>query len=61
MNSRYFLRWTESRRVTRAMKRHKSQMVWFRYLYVAFSRYMVINTLRKINLADIELELEVDD
>ncbi|XP_034828008.1 N-acetylglucosaminyl-phosphatidylinositol de-N-acetylase [Maniola hyperantus] len=60
-SKRYFLRWTESRRVTRAMKRHRSQMVWFRYLYVIFSRYMVINTLRKINLADIELELEVDD
>ncbi|XP_013167538.1 PREDICTED: N-acetylglucosaminyl-phosphatidylinositol de-N-acetylase-like [Papilio xuthus] len=60
-SKRYFLRWTESRRVTRAMKQHRSQMVWFRYLYVIFSRYMVINTLRKINLADIELELEVDD
>ncbi|XP_028157689.1 N-acetylglucosaminyl-phosphatidylinositol de-N-acetylase [Ostrinia nubilalis] len=60
-SKRYFLRWTESRRVVRAMKRHRSQMVWFRYLYVAFSRYMVINTLRRISLADIELELEVDD
>ncbi|CAK1541661.1 unnamed protein product [Leptosia nina] len=60
-SKRYFLRWTESRRVLRAMKRHQSQMVWFRYLYVIFSRYMVINTLRKISLADIELELEVDD
>ncbi|CAH0713708.1 unnamed protein product, partial [Brenthis ino] len=60
-SKRYFLRWTESRRVTRAMKQHKSQMVWFRYLYIMFSRYMIINTLRKINLADIELELEVDD
>ncbi|XP_072934381.1 N-acetylglucosaminyl-phosphatidylinositol de-N-acetylase [Epargyreus clarus] len=60
-SKRYFLRWTESRRVARGMKRHKSQMVWFRHLYVMFSRYIVINTLRKINLADIELELEVDD
>ncbi|XP_041972351.1 N-acetylglucosaminyl-phosphatidylinositol de-N-acetylase [Aricia agestis] len=60
-SKRYFLRWTESRRVVRAMKHHKSQMVWFRYLYVMFSRYMVINTLRRISLADIELELEVDD
>lgn len=58
---RYFLRWTESRRVVRAMKKHNSQMVWFRYLYVMFSRYMVINTLRRISLVDIELELEVDD
>ncbi|XP_061722344.1 N-acetylglucosaminyl-phosphatidylinositol de-N-acetylase [Cydia pomonella] len=60
-SKRYFLRWTESRRVVRAMKQHRSQMVWFRHLYVMFSRYMVINTLRRINLADIELELEVDD
>ncbi|XP_063368968.1 N-acetylglucosaminyl-phosphatidylinositol de-N-acetylase [Cydia amplana] len=60
-SKRYFLRWTESRRVVRAMKRHRSQMVWFRHLYVMFSRYMIINTLRRISLADIELELEVDD
>ncbi|XP_050677363.1 N-acetylglucosaminyl-phosphatidylinositol de-N-acetylase isoform X2 [Leptidea sinapis] len=60
-SKRYFLRWTESRRIVRAMKRHKSQMVWFRHLYVMFSRYIVINTLRKVSLADIELELEVDD
>ncbi|XP_028035266.1 N-acetylglucosaminyl-phosphatidylinositol de-N-acetylase [Bombyx mandarina] len=60
-SKRYFLRWTESRRIVRAMKLHSSQMVWFRYLYVMFSRYMVINTLRKVNLVDIELELEVDD
>ncbi|ODA77069.1 hypothetical protein RJ55_07587 [Drechmeria coniospora] len=25
---------------------HKSQMVWFRYLYIAFSRYMIINDLK---------------
>ena len=28
-----------------AMKRHKSQLIWFRKIYVIFSRYMVINTL----------------
>ncbi|KLO09846.1 LmbE-like protein [Schizopora paradoxa] len=27
----------------RAMMRHKSQLVWFRWLYVAFSRYMWVN------------------
>ncbi|CAH2052175.1 unnamed protein product, partial [Iphiclides podalirius] len=26
-SKRYFLRWTESRRVTRAMKQHRSQMI----------------------------------
>ena len=25
---------------------HKSQMVWFRYLWIGFSRYMLINDLR---------------
>lgn len=31
-----------------AMQQHKSQLVWFRYLYLAFSRYIIINTLRRI-------------
>ena len=26
-----------------AMRRHESQLVWFRYLYVLFSRYMWVN------------------
>ncbi|KAJ7308795.1 hypothetical protein JRQ81_008061 [Phrynocephalus forsythii] len=30
----------------RAMRCHRSQLLWFRHLYVIFSRYMVINTLR---------------
>ncbi|KAJ5066687.1 n-acetylglucosaminyl-phosphatidylinositol de-n-acetylase [Anaeramoeba ignava] len=31
-----------------AMLQHKSQLVWFRYLYVIFSRYMFLNTLELI-------------
>ena len=27
---------------------HKSQMVWFRYLWISFSRYMLINDLRLV-------------
>lgn len=27
------------------MKAHASQMLWFRYLYITFSRYMMMNTL----------------
>ena len=27
----------------RAMRQHRSQLVWFRWLYVAFSRYMWVN------------------
>ncbi|KAI8988707.1 putative deacetylase LmbE-like domain-containing protein [Pilobolus umbonatus] len=29
----------------KAMRQHKSQLVWFRWLYVTFSRYMFINEL----------------
>ncbi|KAI9202010.1 putative deacetylase LmbE-like domain-containing protein [Polychytrium aggregatum] len=32
----------------RAMFRHRSQLVWFRYLYLASSRYMLINELHQI-------------
>ncbi|KAH9269339.1 hypothetical protein BASA83_008564 [Batrachochytrium salamandrivorans] len=32
-----------------AMFEHASQLVWFRYLYLLFSRYMVINTLKRID------------
>ena len=35
--------WAEYKTAVRAMLRHKSQMVWFRWLYVAFSRYMWVN------------------
>lgn len=28
-------------------KGHASQMLWFRYLYLAFSRYLLVNTLRR--------------
>ncbi|KAF9580643.1 N-acetylglucosaminyl-phosphatidylinositol de-N-acetylase, partial [Lunasporangiospora selenospora] len=31
-----------------AMQKHESQMVWFRKLYVIFSRYMSINELRRV-------------
>ncbi|CAG8769496.1 1991_t:CDS:2, partial [Cetraspora pellucida] len=35
-------------RSRKSMKCHKSQLVWFRYLYIFFSRYMVINHLEKV-------------
>jgi N-acetylglucosaminylphosphatidylinositol deacetylase len=31
-----------------AMYEHKSQLVWFRHLYLVFSRYMVVNELKRI-------------
>lgn len=33
----------------RAMWAHRSQLVWFRYLYMLFSRYVLINTLKRIH------------
>lgn len=43
------------------MRQHKSQMLWFRQLYITFSRYMVINTLREVNVSDIELDMQIND
>lgn len=32
----------------KAMRQHRSQLVWFRWLYVAFSRYMWVNEWEEI-------------
>lgn len=45
--------------IQQAMAQHKSQMVWFRRLYVIFSRYMLINTLREMSISDVELEMQI--
>ncbi|KAK6939229.1 N-acetylglucosaminyl phosphatidylinositol deacetylase-related [Dillenia turbinata] len=37
------------RRSYHAMAQHRSQWVWFRKLFVSFSSYTYVNTLRKIN------------
>lgn len=34
--------------VYQAMRAHASQLVWFRYLFIAFSRYTIVNVLRQI-------------
>ncbi|XP_063234381.1 N-acetylglucosaminyl-phosphatidylinositol de-N-acetylase [Bacillus rossius redtenbacheri] len=44
-----------------AMAAHRSQYVWFRKLYMIFSRYTFVNTLREIECVDLELDLELDD
>ncbi|NWH76166.1 PIGL acetylase, partial [Piaya cayana] len=36
----------ETEQAKRAMRCHRSQLLWFRHLYMLFSRYMVINSLR---------------
>lgn len=53
------LNWRDFKQVQQAMGEHKSQMVWFRRLYVHFSRYMIINTLREISMSDVELEMQI--
>lgn len=44
-----------------AMAAHESQYVWFRKLYMNFSRYAVINTFKEMEIVDLELDLELDD
>lgn len=53
------LNWRDFRLVQKAMAQHQSQMVWFRRLYVRFSRYMLINTLREMSISDVELEMQI--
>ncbi|NWT01179.1 PIGL acetylase, partial [Mionectes macconnelli] len=36
----------ETEQAKRAMRCHRSQLLWFRHLYMLFSRYMVVNSLR---------------
>ncbi|XP_029883308.1 N-acetylglucosaminyl-phosphatidylinositol de-N-acetylase [Aquila chrysaetos chrysaetos] len=36
----------ETEQARRAMRCHRSQLLWFRHIYMLFSRYMVINSLR---------------
>lgn len=40
--------WADRRLIRRAMEAHASQYVWFRRLHVLFSRYLFINTFRRL-------------
>ena len=55
--NRTILNWKDRKIVQNAMHQHKSQMVWFRKLYIVFSRYMLINSLTELNLEAIEFEI----
>lgn len=44
----YFARGSDVVAAWRAMSAHRSQFVWFRFLYMIFSRYVYINTFRRI-------------
>ncbi|XP_016332479.1 N-acetylglucosaminyl-phosphatidylinositol de-N-acetylase-like [Sinocyclocheilus anshuiensis] len=42
--------WEEYKRATKAMLCHRSQLLWFRRLYILFSRYMLVNTFQAITV-----------
>lgn len=51
------MRWHERSLIQHAMHQHRSQMVWFRRLYILFSRYMIINSLTELNVESIEFDI----
>lgn len=53
--------WSDVQLVRHAMAHHRSQMVWFRRLYVLCSRYMIINSWREMSVSDVELDLQIDE
>ncbi|XP_065123164.2 N-acetylglucosaminyl-phosphatidylinositol de-N-acetylase [Paramisgurnus dabryanus] len=42
--------WEEYKCAKKAMLRHHSQLLWFRRLYILFSRYMFINTFQSVTV-----------
>ncbi|XP_016845655.1 N-acetylglucosaminyl-phosphatidylinositol de-N-acetylase [Nasonia vitripennis] len=57
----YLITYQQRPYIRDAMKAHVSQYVWFRKLYMMFSRYTLINTLQEVNMLDLELDLQFDD
>ncbi|XP_035733515.1 N-acetylglucosaminyl-phosphatidylinositol de-N-acetylase-like [Vespa mandarinia] len=57
----YLLTYEQRKNIRNAMKAHKSQYVWYRKLYMIFSRYTFINTLQEISALDLELDFQFDD
>lgn len=47
--------------IRKAMEAHKTQYVWFRKLYMIFSRYIFVNTLKEVDVLDLELEFELGE
>lgn len=47
----YSVNWRERCKIKKAMEAHKTQLLWFRHLYLMFSRYMYFNTFKEIELA----------
>ncbi|KAL1946269.1 hypothetical protein VTO73DRAFT_15396 [Trametes versicolor] len=44
--------WDGYMRALQAMMQHRSQLVWFRWLYVSFSRYMWVNEWAEVPVGD---------
>ncbi|KAJ1657540.1 hypothetical protein IWQ61_003079 [Dispira simplex] len=44
----FIAHWRDVTQARNAMQQHQSQMVWFRHLYIFFSRYMVINGFERM-------------
>lgn len=57
----YLVTYEQKQLIRKAMATHKSQYVWFRKLYMIFSRYTFINTFYEMNALDLELDLQFDD
>lgn len=58
---RYMAGFIQRYQIQSALRKHTSQMVWYRKMYMHFSRYLLINTLQQMNLVDIELDLLDED
>lgn len=56
ISRRIILNWSDMKLVQSAMQCHKSQMLWFRKLYIRFSRYMIVNTLNELNRETIQFD-----
>ncbi|XP_078047558.1 phosphatidylinositol glycan anchor biosynthesis class L [Augochlora pura] len=57
----YLVTYDQRKTIRNAMTAHKSQYVWFRKLYMIFSRYTFINTFQEVSALDLELDLQIDD
>lgn len=57
----YIVPFSGSRVVREAMHKHRSQIVWFRAIYIYLSRYMYINTYKELELEDVQLLLQMTE
>lgn len=60
-SSWYLVTYQQRQLIRKAMAAHKSQYVWYRKLYMIFSRYTFINTFHEMNALDLELDFQFFD